>query len=314
MFSHSYCCTDSTTTDDVSSLTENTFISNPDLPVDDVNIKILKDEGMQCDPDPLLVENMALKKEVEELQKEVIRHKWSFQKISDDDSKTRFYTGLPSFAVFMWLFSILRPKAERTKYWSGPNTDQSSDRKRGSLDLIDQLFAVLIRLHVGLLTSDIAERFQISESTFSKYFSSWICLLWQELKCLNPFPSRDIVQRTMPPSFKKRYSSVRVIIDCTEIYIQKPSSLVNQSLTFSNYKHHSTVKFLVGITPSGVISFVSEGWPGKTTDRELTISSSLIDLLDENDSVMADKDFTNRDVLLKKNCQLNIPPFKGSAP
>lgn len=203
------------------------------------------------------------------------------------------------------------------KYWSGPNTDQSSDRKRasaGSLDLIDQLFAVLMRLRVGLLTSDIAERFQISESTFSKYFSSWICLLWQELKCLNPFPSRDIVQRTMPPSFKKRYSSVRVIIDCTEIYIQKPSSLVNQSLTFSNYKHHTTVKFLVGITPSGVISFVSEGWPGKTSDRELTISSGLIDLLDENDSVMADKGFTIRDVLLKKNCQLNIPPFRGSAP
>lgn len=78
---------------------------------------------------------------MEELQKEVIRHKWSFQKISDDDSKTRFYTGLPSFAVFMWFFSILRPKAERMKYWSGPNTDQSSDRKRasaGSLDLIDQ--------------------------------------------------------------------------------------------------------------------------------------------------------------------------------
>lgn len=62
LFSHSYCCTYTTTTDDVSSLTENTFISNPDLPVDDVNIKILKDEGMQCDPGPLLVENMALKK------------------------------------------------------------------------------------------------------------------------------------------------------------------------------------------------------------------------------------------------------------
>lgn len=29
---------------------------------------------------------------------------WSTQKIRDDDSATRFYTGLPSFAVFMWLF------------------------------------------------------------------------------------------------------------------------------------------------------------------------------------------------------------------
>lgn len=118
----------------------------------------------------------------------------------------------------------------------------------------------------------------------------------------------------MPPSFKKRYSSVWVIIDSTEIYIKKPSSLVNQSLTFSNYKHHTTVKFLVGISPSGVISFVSEGWPGKTSDRKLIISSGLIDLLDDTDSVMADKGFTIRDVLLKKNCQLNIPPFKYSAP
>lgn len=29
---------------------------------------------------------------------------------------------------------------------------------------------------------------------------------------------------------------------------------------------------------------------------------------------MADKGFSIRDVLLKKNCQLNIPPFRGSAP
>ena len=56
--------------------------------------------AVQCDPDPLLQENMALKAELRRLQ----GHKWSVQKIKDDDSKTKFYTGLPSFAVFMWFY------------------------------------------------------------------------------------------------------------------------------------------------------------------------------------------------------------------
>lgn len=56
--------------------------------------------GVQCDPDPLLLENLALKSETRRLQ----GLQWSVDKIKDDDTKTKFYTGLPSFAVFMWLF------------------------------------------------------------------------------------------------------------------------------------------------------------------------------------------------------------------
>lgn len=56
--------------------------------------------GTQCDPDPLLQENFALKSELRRLQ----GHKWSVKKIKDYDAKTKFYTGLPSFAVFMWFF------------------------------------------------------------------------------------------------------------------------------------------------------------------------------------------------------------------
>ena len=75
---------------------------------------------------------------------------------------------------------------------------------------------------------------------------------------LNPFPARDVINRIMSSVFKMKYPSVRVIIDCTEVFIQRSTSLINQSLTFSNYKHRTTIKFLLGITPSGVISFVSE--------------------------------------------------------
>ena len=200
------------------------------------------------------------------------------------------------------------------KYWVGQKSSSSADRQRpsnGSLELIDQFFAVLMRLHLGLLVTDISERFNISEGTFSKYFSTWIFLLQKELKMLNPFAARDVIDRIMPSAFKMKYPSVRVIIDWTEVFIQRSSSLINQSLTFSNYKHYTTIK--LGITPSGVISFASEGWPGKTSDRQIIIKSGLIDLLDENDSVMADKGFTIRDVLEKKKCKLNIPPFRGAS-
>lgn len=59
--------------------------------------------GVQCDPDPLLQENMRLKLELRRMQD----NKWSVSKIKDDDAMTKFYTGLPSFAVFLWLFKYV---------------------------------------------------------------------------------------------------------------------------------------------------------------------------------------------------------------
>ncbi|ESO93446.1 hypothetical protein LOTGIDRAFT_145305 [Lottia gigantea] len=114
----------------------------------------------------------------------------------------------------------------------------------------------------------------------------------------------------MPSQFRIEYPNTRIIIDCTEIFIQRPSSFTSQTSTFSNYKHHNTMKFLVSITQSGVISLVSEGWGGRVSDRQITEESGLLDMLDTGDSVMADKGFTITDLLSKKGCSLNIPPFR----
>lgn len=43
-------------------------------------------------------------KQVVSLQEKLEACKWSVQKIRDNDQATRFYTGLPTFAVFMWLY------------------------------------------------------------------------------------------------------------------------------------------------------------------------------------------------------------------
>ncbi|WAR08757.1 hypothetical protein MAR_018715, partial [Mya arenaria] len=204
---------------------------------------------MQCDTDPLIEENQHLREENERLTKELKMMKWGVNKIKDDDKATRFYSGLPTFAVFMCLYSFLLPKAKTMQYWNGANTPVKDRQKpqSSSLTLIEQLFAVLLRLKVGLLVQDIADRFSISNSSFSNIFITWICLSHEEMKVINVIPSRNIINETMPTK-------------CTEIFIQRSSSLINQNLTFSNYKHHNTMKFLIGITPSGVISFVSEAW------------------------------------------------------
>lgn len=47
---------------------------------------------------------------------------------------------------------------------------------------------------------------------------------------------------------------------------------------------------LVGISLSGAITFVSDLYPGSNSDRKLTLNSGVLQLLENGDSVMADRD------------------------
>jgi hypothetical protein len=64
----------------------------------------------------------------------------------------------------------------------------------------------------------------------------------------------------MPVSFRKNYAGVSCIIDCLVIEIKKPSHLVHQALTWSQYKKCNTLKYLLAVTPDGLISFISIGF------------------------------------------------------
>ena len=76
----------------------------------------------------------------------------------------------------------------------------------------------------------------------------------------------------------------------------------------SNYKNHNTYKALIAITPSGAISFVSDLFGGNISDKELTARCGLLDLLEDGNSVMADRGFKIADLLDARSVTLNIPP------
>ena len=89
-----------------------------------------------------------------------------------------------------------------------------------------------------------------------------------------------------------------------------PSSFRAQSQTYSQYKSHNTAKGLVGISPSGMVTFGSRLYGGHVSNKAITQSCGLIEL--EGDVVMADRGFDVQDLLVEKRVILNIPPLENS--
>ena len=65
----------------------------------------------------------------------------------------------------------------------------------------------------------------------------------------------------------------------------------------SHFSGTHTVKFLIGIAPNGAVVFVSPGYPGNTSDKQVTVSSGVLDQLQAGEGIMADKGFLIDDLL-----------------
>lgn len=79
--------------------------------------------------------------------------------------------------------------------------------------------------------------------------------------------------------------------------------------TWSNYNHQNTIKYLIGITPAGSISFLSDGWGGRASDKLITLDSNFLNKLDHGDVILADRGFLIREELASVGATLKIPSF-----
>ncbi|XP_046608754.1 uncharacterized protein LOC124299533 [Neodiprion virginianus] len=229
-----------------------------------------------------------------------------------DEKKCIFYTSL-NFEQILALHRFLSPACDNLEYWGNRETKNKSSENSNKYKLtsMQQLILVLLRLRMGYLIEDLTYKFDVSTGFVSKICTTWIYFLHNEFTTqLKPFmfPSRKTIAETLPKIFWS-IKNIRVIVDCAEFFCQSPTNFEHQDNLHSSYKAHTTFKVLIGCTPNGCISFVSDVFEGSISDPEIFKRSKIADLLQSGDVILADRGFTVHDIVEAKQAHLNIPPF-----
>ena len=260
----------STSTVDSSSLSEDDMISNnletSDHEIQEESLESLKMQLLHAQKEiACLNEDLSnLKSRLAKTEAELVNSENELKRLSQEnnDLKSRtfcihnlsdndsisFYTGFPYLETFKATLSYLNPgeNGENIRYWRSIDVKVDDERKskqrdcnkpgrRRTLQPEEAFFLVLCRLRLGFNEKHLAFLFGISQLTVSRIFVSWINFMFFRFGNINIWPSREEINKTMPEDFKVKYPNLHVILDCTEIKCQMPSSLLLNSRLFSSY-------------------------------------------------------------------------------
>jgi len=89
----------------------------------------------------------------------------------------------------------------------------------------------------------------------------------------------------------------------------KNLAYLEKAYTWSNYKHYNTAKYLIAITPQGVISFISKGWGGRTSDQFITENCGFLCNIIPGDVILANLGFLIEETIGACGASLYIPTF-----
>ena len=210
-----------------------------------------------------------------------------------DDQKVKYYTGLSNGELLMEVFKLVVPFPGNKKeyFWKS-------------------FISTLMKLRINCGLQDLAYRLQVSLSTMAQRYQEMINMLYVRLNFLILWPEREVLRKTIPLCFRAVYGTkVVAIIDCYEIKIEEPSNVVAKGATWSQYKQANTVKILLGISPQGVITFVSDSWGGRVSDKHLTCESGILKKLLPGDILLADREFDIAEEVALMQASLHIPAF-----
>ena len=225
--------------------------------------------------------------------------------LKGDEETAKKWTGL-SFTGRKSLWDFLGPAKYELRMWKRDGDVISGKMK--SMSVLDQFLMTLLILRKDWLYKEVATVFDLDEQIVSTTFKTWLQFMYLKFKEFTP--KEDIDKSELPKCFQtKEFRNVRVVIDCTEIFIESSKNYQQQSNTFSSYKHHTTVKVLIGCHPRGAAVFCSPVFEGGISDKQAVLESGFMDFIQPGYGIMADRGFQNlKEEFMDKGAHLIVPP------
>ncbi|KAL5012830.1 hypothetical protein ScPMuIL_011381 [Solemya velum] len=246
-------------------------------------------------------EIIALKLKIDVMKKLVsYQKKWSVKWIQDNDEKTCMYTGLPSWLAFLNLYTIVEPVVTEAKC-ELPDSDGTDTG--GDLTLCDELFAVLIKLKLGLFSEDVARCFSIPVKRFKKIFEIWISSLF--LKFANWSSMRADCKKQMDyviPSFIRKNFDVKIILCWLPLEFSAASA---------DDQNNEKFKMLTGLDRHGKIIFLSGMWIQQSNRLTVAENSAVLNLIKDGDTIVvpSDLEIVSALTISSKNVKVVVLPY-----
>lgn len=224
-----------------------------------------------------------------------------------------YYTGY-HYGSFLMLCTFLIPNGEPPFQHSKPLNCLSK------LTFQDQLLVVLMKLRQDFDFRHLATLFGISSEDCCAIFSDWMNYMFYKFGSVptSIWPHRDKILEIMPTEFKLDFPRTMSIIDVTEVEIHTPQTSRTESQgQFCSDKTSTTLKGVIGVDPTGAITFVSMLHFSSTSNKDLVKLCGLYHILKqllqsgvikEGDGIMAGKDFPIEKEIESLGLKLNIPP------
>ena len=134
-----------------------------------------------------------------------------------------------------------------------------------------------MKIKLAISYTALSVFFKTTRQTVSNIFAKTISRLAAIMKPAIVWWDKDRILCNMPKCFES-YKATRVVLDCTEIPCERTKCIRCRILSYSFYKKQHTVKFLIGVAPSGIITFLSTAYGGRASDKLITEQSGVLDL------------------------------------